>query len=81
MTEKNIFTDKLFLSLNIPDFNFFFYVKIATLLKVKVLSSPLFENFIGGSTLLQKGGGVHTMKPTYKSKWILTKVLPIYTLN
>ena len=29
VTEKNIFAYKLFLLLNISDFNFFFYVKIA----------------------------------------------------
>ena len=30
MTRKNIFAYKLFLSLNISDFNLFFFVKIAT---------------------------------------------------
>ena len=30
MTRKNIFAYKLLLSLNISDFNFFFFVKIAT---------------------------------------------------
>ena len=64
MTEKNIFADKLFLSLIISDFRFYFYVKIALPLK-KVIplfpsnrplnvdlssSSPLFENLVGGST-------------------------------
>ena len=59
MTEKNIFAYKLFLLLNISDFNFFFYVKIAWKimwkkspplsqqppLKVEVLSSPCFWKF------------------------------------
>ena len=52
MTEKNT-VYKLFLSLNIPDFSLFFYVKIATPLtkqpplKIEILSSsPLpFEKF------------------------------------
>ena len=63
MTEKNIFTYKLFLLWNIS--NFIFYVKIATTpeksylplsqqshLKVEVLSSPppFSENLAGGST-------------------------------
>ena len=62
MTEKNIFAYKLFLSLNISDFNLFFYVKIATPLKKGKKSPPfspfsqscqappLFENLVGGST-------------------------------
>ena len=29
MTEKNVFAYKIFLLINISDFNFFFYVKIA----------------------------------------------------
>ena len=59
MTEKNIFAYKLFLLLNISDFNLFFYVKIAWKimwkkspplsqqppLKVEVLSSPSFWKF------------------------------------
>ena len=61
MTEKNIFAYKLFLLLNISDFNFFFYVKICIHppppwkkpsplsqqppLKVEVLSSPPFWKF------------------------------------
>ena len=45
MTEKNIFTYKLFLSLNISDFNLFFYFKIAPSppppsLKKSLLSFP-----------------------------------------
>ena len=79
MTEKNIFTYKLFLSLNISDFNLFFYFKIAPPppwkshsflsqqppLKVEVLSAtPLFENLVGGSTSPAEGG-VYTMF-TYK---------------
>ena len=39
MTEKNIFTYKLFLSLNISDFNLFF-VKIATPLEKVTPSFP-----------------------------------------
>ena len=63
MAEKNIFAYKLFLSLNISDFNLFFYVKIATPLKKRKKSPPfppfsqscqapptLFENLVGGST-------------------------------
>ena len=62
MTEKNIFVYKLFLSFNISDFGVFF-VKIATSLpqighlliptklplKIEALSSPFFENLVGGS--------------------------------
>ena len=66
MTEKNIFAYKLFLSLNISDFNYF-YVKIATPPLKKVTPSkswgpvkpPLFENLVGGSTPpppAEKGG-------------------------
>ena len=62
MTEKNISAYKLFLSLNIWDFNWFFMWKLqrppeksAPLsqqppLKVGVLSSPPFSNLVGGST-------------------------------
>ena len=63
MTEKHIFVYKLFLSLNTSDFSLFFYVKIATPtlekghlplsqqppLKIEVLSSPFFENLVGGA--------------------------------
>ena len=55
MTEKNIFAYKLFLSSNISDFNYFFFVELAAPpkkshllfpsnlpLKVEVLSSPPF---------------------------------------
>ena len=81
MTEKNIFAYKPFFSLNISDS--IFYVKIATppekshplfpsnpTLKVKVLSSPFFENLVGGSPPPSRpnaergeggGGEVHTM--------------------
>ena len=64
VTEKNIFTYKLFLSLNISDFNLFFTWKIQhpppcekshsssfPAPPLKVLSSPpVFENLVGGST-------------------------------
>ena len=68
MTEKNIFAYKLFLSLNISDFNIFFMWKLkppwkkSPPLKVEVLSAPsLFENLIGGSTTPCRKRGVHTM--------------------
>ena len=71
MTEKNIFAYKLFLLLNVLDFNLFFREncnppeKSLPLfpsnpsLKVEVLSNPpLFENLVGGSTPpCRKGGG------------------------
>ena len=71
MTEKNIFAYKLFLLLNVLDFNLFFREncnppeKSLPLfpsnpsLKVEVLSNPpLFENLVGGSTPpAEKGGG------------------------
>ena len=74
MTEKNIFAYKLFLSLNIPDFNLFFMSKLQPppeksclfpsnpLEKFRSCQAPLFENLFGGSTPspLQKGG-VHNM--------------------
>ena len=40
MTEKNIFAYKLFLPLNIPDFNFFVCENCNPPLKVEVLSRP-----------------------------------------
>ena len=64
VTEKNVFAYKLFLSLNISDFNLFFMWKSQppplknvtslfpsnTPLKNEVLSiHPLFENLVGGS--------------------------------
>ena len=39
MTEQNIFAYTLFLSLNIPDFSFFFIQKLQPPLKIEVLSS------------------------------------------
>ena len=76
MTEKNIFADKLFLSLNISYFNLFFMWKLHTPsekshplfpsnppLKIEVLSSPLFlKIWLETQTPppLQKGV-VHTM--------------------
>ena len=42
MTEKNIFAYKRFLLLNISDFNFFFYVKIAPRPLPSEKSRPLF---------------------------------------
>ena len=75
MIEKNIFVYQLFLSLNIPDFSLFLrkncnppkkdhpFFLTNLPLKIKVLSSPLFENLVGGltfPTLLQKEG-VYTM--------------------
>ena len=68
MTEKNIFAYKLFLSLNISDFNLF-YVEIATPLKkvtplemLRSFQAPLFANLVGGPTPPppppgRKGGG------------------------
>ena len=67
MTEKNIFACKLFLSLNISDFNLFF-VTIATLPEKSHpplsqqppskswghVKLPLFENLVGGSTTRQE---------------------------
>ena len=64
MTEKNIFAHKLFLPLNISDFDLFLCENCNPLnkgtplfpskppLKVEVLSSPpsLIENLVGGST-------------------------------
>ena len=77
MTEKNIFVYKLFLSLNISDFSFF-YVKLQSpwknlppLFSQQLPSQswgpakpfppppPPFENFVGGSTLQQKGVCAH----------------------
>ena len=65
MTEKNIFAYKLFLSLNISNFNLFFMQKLQTFLKkvapsfpatpLKKLRScqvPLFQNLVGGSLCL-----------------------------
>ena len=73
MTEKNIFAYKLFLSLNISNFNLFLMWKLHTSphekshplsqqppLKVEVLSSPpplFLENLIGDSSPCRKGDG------------------------
>ena len=68
MTEKNIFAHKLFLPLNIADFDLFLCENCNPLfpskppLKVEVLSSPpgLIENLVGGSTPpQQKKVGAH----------------------
>ena len=78
MTEKNIFAYKLFLSLNISDFNLFLCEncnppeKAPPLsqqppLKVEVLSSPpFFENLVGVELKIsERGGGVPTMSHRY----------------
>ena len=92
MTEKNIFADQFFLSLNISDF--ILNVKIATHLsekshplfssnpplKVEVLSSsPPFLKIWLEARPLQKKGGVHTI---YFDVWVihLSKIL-IFTSN
>ena len=74
MTEKNIFAYKLFLSLNISDFNLLFCENCnPRLKKVTPLSQqppskirgpfkhPLFENLVGGST---------TPAPPHLQKWV-----------
>ena len=84
MAQKNIFVYLLFSSLNLSKIQFIFYVQIATscpsqrsspsfpttpLFLIEVLSSPLFENLVGGSTPLPPSRlppkaereGVHTM--------------------
>ena len=75
MTEKNIFGYKLFLSLNIPNFNLFLCENFNPRL-IKVTPSfpanpsksrgpvkhPLYENVVGGSTPLlpaERGEGAH----------------------
>ena len=77
MTEKNIFAHKLFLSLNISDFDLLFMWKLQPPEKVTPLfpanpskswgsvKPPLFENLVVGSIppppCRKGGGGVHTM--------------------
>ena len=70
ITEKNIFAYKLFLSLNISDFNSFLCENCTPPEKSHpppsnlpskswgpVKPPPLFKNLVGGSTPLQNGGG------------------------
>ena len=77
MIEKKIFTYKVFLSLNILDFNLFFMWQLQTPWKKSPhlfsqeppseswgpVKAPLFENLVGGSTprLLMQKVGVPTM--------------------
>ena len=71
MTEKDVFAYKLFLSLNVSDFNLYLCEnfnppspwKSHPLLKVDVLpSTPLFKNLVGGWTFpCRKGGGGCTL--------------------
>ena len=74
MTEKNIFVHKLFLSLNISDFNLFFMWKLQPPLKkvtpvfpsnpplkVEILSSPLFFKIWLEVQPPCKNRGLHTM--------------------
>ena len=66
MAEKNIFASKLFLLLNISDFNFFFYVKICIHLPPLKKVTPSFS-----ATPYQSGGPV---KPPFLK--ILFQVQP-----
>ena len=73
MTEKNVLVYKLFLSLNISDFIFFFFVKLqpppeksyplfssSPLSKLKSSQAPFVENLIGSSTHpSKKAEGAH----------------------
>ena len=61
MIEKNIFAHKLFLSLNIADFNLF-YVKIAT---PPEKSHPLFPS----NPPLSEEGGAHYVNLEYKQSF------------
>ena len=87
MTEKNIFAYKLFLLLNISDFNLFFMWQLQPPLKKVTLSfpatpskswgpikPPFFENLIGGSTPLpcRKKGGAHYSSKTGKRSFQAT---------
>ena len=69
MTDKNIFAYKLFLSLNVSDFNLFFMWQVTPSFPAPrskgwgPVKPSLFENLVGGSTAppppAERGGGSH----------------------
>ena len=74
MSEKNIFAYKLFLSLNISDFNLFLWENWNILLKKVTPSFPATPSKSWGPVKpphLQKGGGVPTMHFKKKKSWLL----------